>query len=101
MASRAERRHPETEQTCDWEPCRAAPGSPCTNRRGDVRPRPHPGRKDAWIRAHFTCPDCTAPAAHYCTANGAPVAQGVCTGRARAAEAAYAQAIEAASRDVR
>lgn len=94
MTSRAERRHPELEQRCAW--CHAIPGLPCTNGHGDRREKPHPGRKDAWIRAHFCCPDCGAPAeGGLCMTGPQPMTEGVHRARAQAAEAAYEAAVEA------
>lgn len=103
MTSRAQQRHPELEQRCDWEPCHAQPGSPCTNRHNEPRETPHPGRKDAWIRAHVTCPDCGAPdGGGLCLdAAGAPLKTSVHRGRLHAAQTAYEQALEEASRDVK
>jgi len=99
MTSRAERRHPELEQRCAW--CHAAPGSACTNRHNNPRTTPHPSRKDAWILAHFDCPTCGAPAGTACTVAEGGAMPGVHTERAQAAAAAYEEALEESSRDVK
>ncbi|MFJ4787636.1 hypothetical protein [Streptomyces sp. NPDC088794] len=101
MTSRAERRHPEIEQRCPWEPCLAQPDRPCTNRRGEPRDESHGSRKDAWIRAHTDCPNCGASPGHFCVAaGGQPMTTHVHIERTHAAEAAYAAAVEAVSRDM-
>lgn len=99
MTSRAERRHPEVALSCDWPPCHAQPGQPCTNRANTARETPHPGRKDRWIVAHTDCPECNAPAGTPCAENG-QMRGHLHPARVRDAEATYAKAVEAASRDM-
>lgn len=99
MTSRAEHRHPEVEQRCDW--CHAVPGESCTNRRNEPRRDPHPSRRDAWVTAHTDCPTCHAPANGPCATDTGTPMTGVHPERAQAATDAYATALEGASRDVK
>lgn len=99
MTSRAERRHPEVEQRCDW--CHAAPGSSCTNRRNEPRSECHPSRRDAWVIAHTDCTECEAPAGNPCVAGAGMPMRDIHTVRTQDAQSEYATAVEDASRDVK
>jgi hypothetical protein len=99
MTSRAAQRHPEVTVRCSW--CLAQPDASCTTPRGELRQKPHPGRRDDWATRHADCSDCSATAGTPCMNGDGRPTQVVHPARAQAATALYAEAVEAASRDIR